>query len=178
MKKFMWIWAICIGILTSLYGLIYSFTPMNSVIPGGYLWISLATLAVYFCEGANVKLFVNYACSSLAGLVWGVLGVMAVGYIASLGFGATVAVCAILFIAAFGVVAIHMILLEKTWLNKTSMIFATLAFVFSQNGQNIWQIALSMLGGFILGMAISGMGAFLRKKIITPVSETPEKANV
>lgn len=166
MKKFMFTWTICIGILVSLYGFIYSFTSMNSIIPGGYLWISLASLGVYFCEKADIKLLPNYIVSSLAGLFWGFAGITAVGYFMARGLNATIIICSVLLVVTVCVILIHMILLEKTWLNKTPMIFVTLAFIFSQNGQNIFYIAFSIIGGFLLGAAISFIGSFLAKKMV------------
>ncbi|WP_026393924.1 DUF1097 family protein [Acetobacterium malicum] len=167
MKKYMWTWAICMAALAAIYGLIYSFTPLNTIVPGGYLWISLGALAVYFCEGAEIKLLPNYTASTVAGLVWGFLGITAVGLMIGLGLSPTLSTCVVLFFVTLMVVGFHIILLEKSWFNKAPMVFATLAFVFSQGGQNILYIAFSVMGGFLLGIAISTTGAFLNKKMLS-----------
>lgn len=179
MKKLMWTWALCTAVLAAIYGAIFAYTPLNTVVPGGYLWISLGALAVYFCDGAAVKLLPNYTFSALAGLIWGSLGVTGIGLMIGLGLSATLATCIGLFVLTLIVVGLHIILLEKTWFNKSSMVFATLAFVFSQGGTNIIYIGLSIFGGFLLGVAISTVQAFLETKMLTlTITEPANRENL
>lgn len=171
----MWTWAFCTAVLAAIYGAVFAYTPLNTVVQGGYLWISLGALAVYFCDGAAAKLLPNYTFSTLAGLIWGFLGITAVGLMINSGLSATVATCITLFVLTLIVVGLHIILLEKTWFNKSTMVFATLAFVFSQGGTNIIYIGFSILGGFLLGVAISTTQAFLETKML--VSSIAEPVN-
>lgn len=166
MKKYMWTWVFCIGILVSCYGAIFALTPLNTVVPGGYIWISLAALSIFFNDGATIKLLPSYTCSTIAGLIWGFIGVTGVGFMISSGLNPTIATCITLFILPFSVLGAHVILLEKTWFNKVTIIFVTLSIVFSQPVTNIIYVGLATFGGFLLGLAITAVGGILEKRML------------
>lgn len=166
MKKFMWTWTFCIGIIVSIFGAIFALTPLNTVVPGGYIWISLAALSIYFNDGATIKLLPSYVCSTIAGLIWGFLGVTGVGLMISSGLNPTLATCITLFILPFSVLGTHVILLENTWFDKVTIIFVTLSIVFSQPVTNIIYVGFAIFGGFLLGLAITTVGKILETKML------------
>ncbi len=157
-SRFLVNWAIWIGLLVGIYVVLYSLTPLLNY---GVMWSTFIALAIYFTAGAEVREFPNYACSSLLGVAWAVLYIGCIGKL--LGAGLNVAAAQGIAVGGICAVqcAIHFIPpLSKTWFNKPTAMFGGIAVTFSQGGQKLVPIAITLFLGCFLGM-ICALGAKL-----------------
>lgn len=160
-KRFMFMWAVWMGVTAGIYALLYSLTPL---IQYGVMWASFVALPIYFSSGGKKEEIINYMCSSPCGVIWGVIFLkttnLALQYVTvpTANMLATIVVTIVC-------VALHSIVLEKTWVNKVPAIFggiaATLATSnYTPNGEHLIPLAITLSLGVILGY-INNYGQFL-----------------
>lgn len=166
MKKYYSIYSLWIGIASAIYALIYLITPLGNM---GLFWMSFVSLPIYFTAGAKVKEFPHYFLSMICGIGWGVINIKFIGWLVDMGMSNIWAnVIDLLFITVICLL-IHLMFLGETWLGKVPMVFGGLSMTFSQGGQNLAGIGLTLAGGLVLGLAFSIGGNLIKSKVIANV---------
>lgn len=168
-KKYLWTWTIWIGIASGLFAFIYSYLPVAKY---NIMFMAFIALPIYFGVGAPKKLFPNFFCSALAGVVWGLFYLYLINIMVTSGFAPPVALLIVVSVCTFLCVGLHMIVLGNTWFGTVPMIFGGLASTFALGGQHPLAIFGTLVGGMILGIAISEGGAFIQKLM------SPDKKSV
>lgn len=139
--------ALWMGIWGGLYVFLYSVSPLASY---GVMYATYIAFPIYFNGGAKKEEFFNYACSSVLGVVWGLIFLQGIEFFSSLGLSSALAqavtVCVVTIICA----AIHLILLDKTVFNKLPAIFGAVAATFSTGGTKIVPLIITLLLGVVL----------------------------
>lgn len=162
MKKYLTLYSIWISLASAVYAAVYLSCPIGAY---GLIWMTFVSLPIYFNAGAKAKEFPHYVCSMLAGIVWGIIFLWFVEVLSDLGLSVVIANALNLLIATTVCLVVHMVWLGDTWVGKVPMIFGALSMMFSQGGENIVPVIVTLFGGLILGVAISTGGAYLEKKI-------------
>lgn len=154
-SKFMVNWAIWIGLIVGIFVVLYSLTPLLSY---GVMWSSFVVLAIYFTAGAEAKEFPNYAVSSVLGVAWAVFYLWAIGKLLDAGLNVAAAQGIAVGVICAVQCTIHFIPpLSKTWFNKPTAMFGGIAVTFSQGGQNLVPIAITLcLGCFVCMLCAMG----------------------
>ncbi len=164
MNKYLWSYALWIALTSCIYALLYLLSPLGSY---GLMWMTFVALPIFFTAGAKPKEIPNYFCSMIAGLLWGLINLWFINLLMEYGVSAPAANAADLFIITLPCVGIHMTLLGKTWFNKVPMIFGGLSMTFSQGGQNMAVIGITLTCGILMAAVFSTGGAWLEKRMLT-----------
>lgn len=151
-KKFLFNWSLWIGLMCGVYTVIYDLTPLGAY---GFLWMSFATLPVYFMGGVKTEEFPNYTVSILVAMIWGVIYLWSIGMLVKVGLPPLLA-------SGIGVgvivalhCAVHLIFTSspKTYMNILPVMFSVVSLCFfSQGGQNLVASGFSVFGGVVLGL--------------------------
>jgi hypothetical protein len=172
-KKDLFIFSAWIGIWAGIYCIIYAVLPWPA---SGLIWMTFAVLPIYFLDGAKPNEFVNYICSMVAGVAWAWLYLYCIGRLVTAGLSAGLATGVVVGILTIVVCAVHLAILNKTWLNKVPIIFAGLAMTFSQGGKNYSTIILTCAAGLFLAL-VCGLGPNVMAKFSKNPSD-PEKVDI
>lgn len=146
------------GAFTFIYCFIYVLTPLYKE---GLMWMTFVALPIYLNGGAAKKEFPNYLCSMVVGIGWGlvclwglnVLSFMPEAVAMGLVCGGVTTICCI----------IHFIATPNIWINKIPMMFGAISMTFSQGGENLPYVIITLAAGLTLGM-VCGLGPDLLKE--------------
>lgn len=161
-KKYLWIWTAWIGLASGLFAYFYSLLPVSQL---NIMFMAFIALPIFFGVGAPVKLFPNFFFSALSGVLWGLFYLFLIGKMVAAGVSPPAALLIIVAICTFLCVGLHMIVLGNTWFGTVPMIFGGLASTFASGGQNPVAVFGTLVGGMILGMAISEGGKVIQKAL-------------
>lgn len=164
MNKYLWSYSIWIAVTSGIYALIYLLTPLGTY---GLMWMTFVSLPIFFTAGAKTEEIPNYLCSMLAGIIWGIINLWFINLLINTGISAPAANALDLLLITIPCVGLHMTILGKTWLNKVPMVFGGLSMTFSQGGQNVIVIGITLACGILLAVVFSLGGSWLEKKILS-----------
>ena len=151
-------WAVWIGVLSGIYVYIYLQTPLAEY---GIIWMTFVALPIYFNGGAKPEEYISYVLSVLLGVAWGLFylfcidKLIAAGLAADLATGLAVgAVCSVQ-------CALHFVPpLSKTPLRVVPIMFGAVSMCFSQGGDKVIPVSITLVGGLTLAL-FCGLGTRL-----------------
>lgn len=155
-KRFLFNWAVWIGLLAGLYCLVYVLiTPLFSF---GVLPVTFVAFPLYFIAGAKKEDLLGFLTSAAAGVAWGCLYLYLIGLLMGWGVPAAVAFGLVLFVCTAILCAFHFIVTSKVVFNKVPMIFGALACTFMQGDILVsphkwWVLILTLCLGILLAFA-------------------------
>jgi hypothetical protein len=84
-------WAIWISVAAGIYCAIYALTigawTSKSFLPGWHIvYVTFTALPIYFTAGAKRSEFINYCCSYVVGVLWGMLYLVVMDRLAFIGW--------------------------------------------------------------------------------------------
>jgi hypothetical protein len=164
-KRFLFWWAVWIGVLSGIYCAIYSLIPFPNQ---NLIWISFVALPIYFNGGAKREEFPNYVASMIMGIIWAVVYLYGIGLLIKAGVSVPMTMMLDVGIMTIVVCAIHFTIAAKTWLNNVPIIFGALAVTFSQGGKDLLTIGCTMFGGILLALCCQEGLQVLEKWGISP----------
>lgn len=164
-KRFLFWWAIWIGVLSGIYVAIYSLIPFPNK---NLIWMTFVALPIYFNGGAKRNEFPNYVASMIVGILWALLYLFGIGVLAKAGVSTPVTLLLDIGILTFVVCAVHLTITANTWINNVPIIFGALALTFSQGGKDLITIGCTMFGGILLALCLQEGVNVLGKLGISP----------
>lgn len=149
-KRYLFHWAVWIGIVSGIYCFLYSISPLNKY---GVMCATFTALPIFFTAGAQRKEYLNYACSNVMGVVWGLiyLAVITASSVYTgpalangLGVGVLTIICC----------AIHFIPTGSLWINKPAAMFGGISCTFWIGGDKtkIIPLIITMILGVTLAL--------------------------
>lgn len=148
-KKTTLLWAGWIGLATAIYVLLYLFSPLGKY---GIIWITFIALPIYFNGGAKKEEYVHYVISDLCGVAWGVAMLYLIGILVGMGADASVSTGVIVGILTVACCGIHMFVPNSLFANKVPAIFGGISATFSQGGENLMVVAITLILGTTLAL--------------------------
>lgn len=148
-KRFLINWAIWIGVFSGIYCLIYVNLPLPTQ---SLMWMTFVGLPIYFNGGAKREEYFSYVFSMLAGIAWGLIYLYFIGIFATAGVSVPITLLVVVALVTIACVVVHLVFLGNTWLNKVPIIYGAISMTFSQNGQNLTTVIITLLGGLTLGL--------------------------
>lgn len=85
-NKYLIKWSIWIGACSAIYCFLYCLSPLSQY---GVMQASFTALPIFFLAGAKKSDFLNYACSNVVGVLWGIIFLIVIGKLTSF-FGVSV----------------------------------------------------------------------------------------
>lgn len=164
-KRFLFWWAVWIGVFSGIYVAIYSLIPFPNT---GLIWMTFVALPIYFTGGAKRNEFVNYVASMLMGVLWALIYLYFIGVLSDAGVSAPITSLLVIGIVTIVVCAVHFIVTGNTWLNKVPMMFGGISMTFSQNGQDLLTIICTLFGGLLLALICQEGTNVLKKWGVSP----------
>ena len=165
--RYLWWWSFWIGLVSGLFCCIYALFP---IIQQNIIWMSFVALPIFFgTSGAALKEFPSYVLCIICGVLWAVLMLFCMGKLALLGISGPLQMLIVVGFLTFICVGLHMVTLGNTLLNKVPMIFGGLAMTFAMSGlkglafNNLFNLFITMVGGLLMGIAISSGGKLMQK---------------
>lgn len=147
MKVYLIKLSVVVAIVVALYCVIYQYLPVKNL-----LWMTFISLPIYFGSGAKKEEFGQYFFSMIMGIIWGVVYLKGISYLSGAGVSLTITLFLVVGVVTFVLCALHLVVLGSTWLSKVPMMFGAVAAVFSQNGQNLGSIFVTLAAGLILAV--------------------------
>lgn len=148
-KKGLLNWSIWIGVLGGIYSGLYASSSLYQV---GVMWMSFVSLPIYFNAGAKRTEYFEYVSSMIVGVFWGIIFLYFIGMVAGKGVPENISVGVVVGIATISCCAIHFILTANFLLNKVPIMFGAIACTFSQGGENIPYIMITLFLGITLAL--------------------------
>jgi MFS family permease len=166
-KRYLWWWSFWIGLVSGVFCYLYSMFPIARE---NLLFASFVSLPIFFgTSGAELKEYPSYILCTIVGIIWGVAMLSCMGVLTTLGMSGSLQMLLVVGLLTFLAVAIHMIILGNTMLNKVPMIFGGIAMTFfCSMYKNIelltlFNVAITMAGGLTMGIFISIGGKRMKK---------------
>lgn len=166
-KRYLWWWAFWIGLVSGVFCCLYALFP---IIKENIIFASFVALPIFFgTSGAELKEFPSYILCIICGILWGVLMLFCMGQLGALGISGPIQMLIVVGLLTFAAVALHMIVLGNTLLNKVPMIFGGIAMTFfcsmykDTATLTLGMVAITMVGGLTMGIFISVGGKFMQK---------------
>lgn len=166
-KRYLWWWSFWIGLVSGVFCCIYALFP---IIKDNIIFASFVALPIYFgTSGAKLKEYPSYILCVICGIIWGVLMLLSMGKLAALGVSGPLQMLIVVGLLTFAAVAIHMVILGNTILNKVPMIFGGIAMTFfcsmykDIEAMTLIKLAITMVGGLTMGIFISVGGEYMLK---------------
>lgn len=139
-------WSIWIGVWTGIYVLLYLLSPLGKY---SIIWCTFIALPIFFNGGAARKDYIPQMVSSCIGVVWGLIMLGGATLMAGTGIAVSNALsCGIFTITC----CFMMIFKDKTLINKVPAMFGGISACFSQGGQHIVPIMITLCLGVSLGL--------------------------
>ncbi len=167
-KRFLFWWAVWIGVFTGIYCAIYSLIPFPNK---NLIWMTFVAFPIYFNGGAKREEFLNYVASMIAGILWALVYLYGIGFLTKAGFSFPVTLLLDVGILTIVVCAIHFILIPNTWFNIVPIIFGAIGVTFAQGGKDLLTIGCTMLGGLLLALCCQEGFNVLQKWGISPTDK-------
>lgn len=164
-NRFLFWWAVWIGVLSGIYVAIYSLIPFPNK---NIMWMTFVALPIYFNGGAKREEFVNYVASMIMGILWALVFLYGIGMLTKAGVNVPITLMLDVGILTIAVCAIHFILTGNIWINKVPMMFGAIAMTFSQGGHDLLTIGCTMFGGILLALLCQEGTHVLEKWGISP----------
>lgn len=149
-KRYLFNWAVWIGIVSGIYCFLYTISPLNQY---GVMCCSFTALPIYFTAGAQRKEYLNYAVSNVIGVVWALIYLAAIVALADIA-GAAVANGVVVGLFTIILCAIHFIPTGATWMNKPAAMFGAISSIFWIGGDKtkVIPVAITLVLGVTLGL--------------------------
>ena len=149
-KRFLFNWAVWIGIVSGIYCFLYSISPLNDY---GVMCATFTGLPIFFTAGAQRKEYINYAVSNVVGVLWGLVYLAAIVAMAKVTGGA-VANGVIVGIFTIVLCAFHFIPTGSTWVNKPAAMFGAISCTFWIGGDmsKVIPLMITLVLGVTLGL--------------------------
>lgn len=148
-KKFLFNWAIWIGVASGIYCYIYAMLPLPTQ---SLMWMSFVALPIYFNGGAKLEEYHHYIVSAITGVGWSLIYIYFIGVFLKVGISVPLTLFAVVGGVTIACVAFHLIITGNTWFNKLAMMYGGISTTFSQNGDNLLTIIITLIGGLTLGL--------------------------
>lgn len=163
MNRYLWADTVWIAVSTAIYAFVYMLTPLGDY---GIFWMSFVAIPIYFNAGAKPEELPNYLASALAGVLWAVPFLWFLNFCIAQGASMALAFFLDLLILTIPCVGLHLTFFSNSLFNKVPMIFGGLSMMFSQGGENVIPIAITLAGGLCLAALYTIGGNWLHTKII------------
>lgn len=150
-KRFLFNWSIIIAVISGVYCSAYTLLPLPAQ---NLMWMNFVAIPIYFNAGAKLEEYTNYVSSMVAGIGWALLNLYVIKILGETGVNISVNILISTTIITVVCCAIHFCVTGNTWFNKIPIIFGTMACIFSQNGENILSIAITLFGGITVAMLL------------------------
>ena len=158
-------WSVWIGVFTCIYVFLYLISPLGQY---GIIWISFIALPIYFNGGALRKDYLPQMIGSVLGVIWGLIMIFGVNMLGGLGpAGSNAVSCGFFTITA----CLMMILKDSTMLNKVPAMFGGISACFSQGGENVVPVMITLCLGVTLGLICNEGGPLCAKWAGDPPAE-------
>ena len=139
-------WSIWIGVWTGIYVLLYLLSPLGQY---GIIWCTFIALPIYFNGGAARKDYIPQMICSCVGVLWGLAMLAVASALSMTGAAVSNAIsCGLLTITC----CFMMIFKDNTMLNKVPAMFGGISACFSQGGQNVIPLMITLCLGVSLGL--------------------------
>lgn len=163
------LWCIWIGMLCGIYTLLYLLSPLAKY---NLMWVSFVALPIYFMAGAQRKDYLSFAASNVIGVLWGLVYLWVIRVAIEANFSPDAATTMSVGVVTFVCCTVHLFVPEKGLANKIPAIFGAVASTFSQNGENVVIIAITLLLGCALALGCQeGTTLLKEKKPENPISD-------
>ena len=155
------LWCILIGALCAVYAVIWANLPTVQ----NYMWIAFVSMPLYFCCGADPKLFPQHALCAVAGVIWGVVTLLALelGLFANSNLNLFVVLVVMISVCCIA----HMVLFPANVLGgllaNAPMVFGGYSTLFSQGKAEALGVSATLLAGLAVGAMINIGGAMIAK---------------
>jgi hypothetical protein len=149
MKSNLFKLSVVAGILCGVYVFLYQHFPIKNL-----LWMTFVALPIYFGAGAKRDEFPHYLVSLAVGVLWGIIYLKIIDLFVNAGLNANLSLLLVVGIVTLVMCAIHLCITGNTWANKLPMMFGAVACMFSQNGEAIGSIFITLVGGLVLALLI------------------------
>lgn len=167
-KRFLFWWAVWIGVFSGIYVAIYSLIPFPNK---DLIWMTFVALPIYFNGGAKREEFVNYVTSMVMGVLWALVYLYFIDVLGGAGLSVPVTLMLDVGILTIVLCAIHFILTGNIWINKVPIMFGAISMTFSQGGQDLLTIICTLFGGLLLALTCQEGTHVLKKWGINPDPE-------
>ena len=158
-KRYLWWFSFWIGLVSGVFCYIYALLP---IVQENIIFASFVALPIFFgTSGAKLKEYPSYILCAVCGIIWGIIMLLSMGQLASLGVSGPLQMLIVVGIETFAAVALHMVVLGNTILNKVPMVFGGLAMTFFCSMYKdievitLFNLAITMVGGLTMGIFIS-----------------------
>jgi len=168
-KSYFWRMSIWIGIVVGLYCMLYQLLPLPTK---NMMWATFVALPIYFGAGAKPQEFPHFFCSMLAGVIWAYIYLGGISWFVKMGIGVPATMFIVVGVVTIVLCAFHLIITPNTWFNKLPMMFGTIATIFSQNGDNLLTIMITLTGGLIVGLLCTVGTNWLTKDLMAEEKKT------
>ncbi|MCC8152043.1 MAG: DUF1097 domain-containing protein [Lachnospiraceae bacterium] len=139
-------WSIWIGVWTGIYVLLYMLSPLGQY---GFIWITFIALPIFFNGGAARKDYFSQMISSCIGVVWGLIMLAGASALSITGAaGSNALSCGIFTVTC----CLMMIFKDNTKINKVPAMFGGISACFSQGGEHIVGVMITLCLGVSLGL--------------------------
>lgn len=139
-------WSIWIGVWTGIYVLLYLMSPLGQY---GFIWITFIALPIFFNGGAARKDYLPQMICSCIGVIWGLIMIAGTNLVSGTGIAMSNALsCGIFTITC----CFMMIFKDNTMLNKVPAMFGGISACFSQGGQHVIPVMITLCLGVSLGL--------------------------
>jgi hypothetical protein len=148
-------WAVWIGVLSGIYVFLYLQTPLAGY---GVVWMTFVALPIYFTGGAKPAEYVGYVLSMLVGVAWGLIYLFCIAKLMGMGMPGDIATALVVAAVCSAQCAAHFTPpLANTPLKVVPIMFGAIAMCFSQGGENVVPVILTLFGGLTLAL-VCGLG--------------------
>lgn len=155
------IWCVVIGTLSALYATLWANIPTVQ----NYMWIAFVSMPLYFCSGAEPKLFPQHAACAVSGVIWGVLtlALLDLGLIGNANLNLLVGLVIMISLCCI----VHMVLFPANvmggLLANAPMVFGGYSTLFSQGSGEALGVSATLLAGLAVGAMINIGGGIIGK---------------
>jgi len=140
-------WGIWIGVMTGIYVFLYLNSPLAQY---GIIWITFIALPIFFNGGAARQDYFSYFLSNIAGVAWGLIFLFFIAVFAN--FMSDVLATALGCLIFTALCCLHMLVPNKFLFNKVPAMFGGISATFSQGGENVLPVILTLLCGVTLAL--------------------------
>ena len=147
---------------TSAFSALFYF--VYNMLPFGIGWMMFVCLAVFFGMGLKPKDTPSLLISAYAGILWGLFDFLLIYLLSLTGMPSEASTFLSIVIGTTITMCLHLGPLSKTPLRHMPIIFAGVCLTFSQGGQNILGLFVTLAFGMgLCAVCFAGQSLFIKK---------------
>ena len=154
-NRFKFNWCVWIALWTGIYSGVYLLIP--PLANSGVIFVTFIALPIFFISGANRKEYPNFAIGNVTGVLWGMFYILLINFLSgdAVGMDGVLATALVCLVITLVCCAFHMIVTPNTVFNKLPAMFGGIAAAFSQWGENIIPLMITLVCGTTLALIMS-----------------------